>query len=575
MSEIRVDTISEKTSANGVAIDGVTIKDGGATLKDAGDGTGAILNLTSTDTSGASGEFLGIINFVSSDSSGGSAGTQAAIKGVYEDNGDSSGLEFFTGNSTGSGTPTLQKRMQIFHDSGVTITTADNTDTLTLTSTDADASVGPNLRLYRNSSSPADSDDIGAIRFDMRNDNSQDFTAFQITGDCSDVSDGTEDAEVHFDIMTAGTLREYMRMASGSAPHVTFNEGSQDIDFRVESNGNTNMLFVDGGNNHVNIGTSVDMGSTLNVNGSISLGNAGGTATNSLIFYDQDDTGSETTRAFISYDSSGDRMIVKARNAEIFNLDNGKIGTGGEDTADVSVGGLCLQQGGNDSNILTFKSSDVAHGITDSEETDTYFSIEKRSSDGGITMKTFHDSGDQTFRLEAFAVTENATKGTTGNAPINLQAIKKSGTGGAVFGSNANLFCVANNGVTKFIVDAEGELHSDGGAQAAYDNYEDAQLVRAFDLSHMKGVINSKFDEYVKYKHEDLADAGIVGREEDGTPNHFINVTGLQRLHNGAIWQQYEKTERLASAFYKLATKTIGKEEADKLLTEEEIQLLN
>ena len=28
MSEIRVDTISEKTSANGVAVDGVTIKDG-------------------------------------------------------------------------------------------------------------------------------------------------------------------------------------------------------------------------------------------------------------------------------------------------------------------------------------------------------------------------------------------------------------------------------------------------------------------------------------------------------------------------------------------------------------------
>ena len=27
MSEIRVDTISEKTSANGVAIDGVTLKD--------------------------------------------------------------------------------------------------------------------------------------------------------------------------------------------------------------------------------------------------------------------------------------------------------------------------------------------------------------------------------------------------------------------------------------------------------------------------------------------------------------------------------------------------------------------
>ena len=36
---------------------------------------------------------------------------------------------------------------------GVTITTADNTDQLTLTSTDADANAGPNLRMYRNTSS--------------------------------------------------------------------------------------------------------------------------------------------------------------------------------------------------------------------------------------------------------------------------------------------------------------------------------------------------------------------------------------------------------------------------------------
>ena len=38
---------------------------------------------------------------------------------------------------------------------------------------------------------------------------------------------------------------------TGSA---TFNEGSADADFRVESNGNANMLFVDGGNNAVVIG---------------------------------------------------------------------------------------------------------------------------------------------------------------------------------------------------------------------------------------------------------------------------------------------------------------------------------
>ena len=36
----------------------------------------------------------------------------------------------------------------------------------------------------------------------------------------------------------------------------TFNEDSGDKDFRVESNGNANMLFVDGGNNRVGIGTN-------------------------------------------------------------------------------------------------------------------------------------------------------------------------------------------------------------------------------------------------------------------------------------------------------------------------------
>ena len=38
--------------------------------------------------------------------------------------------------------------------------------------------------------------------------------------------------------------------------HAVFNEGSSDADFRVESNGNTHMLFVDGGNDRVGIGTS-------------------------------------------------------------------------------------------------------------------------------------------------------------------------------------------------------------------------------------------------------------------------------------------------------------------------------
>jgi len=48
---------------------------------------------------------------------------------------------------------------------------------------------------------------------------------------------------------------------------VTINETGADKDFRVESNGNANMLFVDGGNNKVGIGTIVPV-SILDVAGS-------------------------------------------------------------------------------------------------------------------------------------------------------------------------------------------------------------------------------------------------------------------------------------------------------------------
>ena len=112
-------------------------------------------------------------------------------------------------------------------------------------------------------------------------------------------------------------------------------------------------------------------------------------------------------------------------------------------------------------------------------------------------------------------------------------------------------------------------------AITAYDEYEDAQLGRALELSHGKGVINSKFDKFISYNHEKLADLQLVGREKDGSPNHFLNVTGLQRLHNGAIWQQYEKHENLLNAVYELAVEAVGEDKANKILDKNDIKLLS
>ena len=84
-----------------------------------------------------------------------------------------------------------------------------------------------------------------------------------------------------------------------------------------------------------------------------------------------------------------------------------------------------------------------------------------------------------------------------------------------------------------------------------------------------------KFDKFVSYNHEKLADLQLVGREKDGAPNHFVNVTGMQRLHNGAIWQQYEKHQKLAEAVYEMAKEALGEDKADAILEKHDIKLLN
>ena len=50
-----------------------------------------------------------------------------------------------------------------------------------------------------------------------------------------------------------------------------FNEASADVDFRVESNGNANMIFVDGGNDRVGIGTNAPQTSFDVMDGDITL----------------------------------------------------------------------------------------------------------------------------------------------------------------------------------------------------------------------------------------------------------------------------------------------------------------
>ena len=74
---------------------------------------------------------------------------------------------------------------------------------------------------------------------------------------------------------------------------VAINDTSADLDFRIESNGNTHMLFVDAGAECVNIGGSTDQGGTLNIEGADSdmlvLHRTADTGDQSILFKDHGD----------------------------------------------------------------------------------------------------------------------------------------------------------------------------------------------------------------------------------------------------------------------------------------------
>jgi len=324
--------------------------------------------------------------------------------------------------------------------------------------------------------------------------------------------------------------------------------------------------------------TAVDLNGTLDVSGTSQFNGLLTIKPGSNVNQLKLEQNNATDYWALHADSSGGPLSFNrytgGAETEELRIVSGKISTGAEDSPDVTPGGLCLNQEAEDSNILTFKSSDVAHGITNEIQTDTFGTFLKRAgATGGLHIKGFCEDVIG-LQLQGYVTTADTDKNSSANGAVVIRANIKSGVDAAVMTSNGNLLAVQNGSNNRFIVDAEGDTHSDGSA-STYDAYEDAQLVRAFDLSHGKGVINSKFDKFVSYNHEHLADLKLVGREKDGTPNHMINNTGMMRLHNGAIWQQYEKHNQLLDAVYELAKESIGEKKAKAILEKHEIKRLN
>jgi hypothetical protein len=88
------------------------------------------------------------------------------------------------------------------------------TDTVVLQSTDTGASAAPDLVLFRDSSSPADGDDIGNILFRGKDDGGNETSYAFIMGEINDASDGSEDGNLFFRTQSAGSLDNRISIVS-------------------------------------------------------------------------------------------------------------------------------------------------------------------------------------------------------------------------------------------------------------------------------------------------------------------------------------------------------------------------
>jgi hypothetical protein len=167
---------------------------------------------------------------------------------------------------------------------------------------------------------------------------------------------------------------------------------------------------------------------------------------------------------------------------------------------------LTINQGANEDEILAFKSSAVAHGITAWVETDTFASFYRNNAaTGGLRVEAYSESGDANalIFLATAGGAADTTKSTLGDGIIEMNCYVKNGTGYTGAGSNGNLVTIANNGTTRFIFDAEGDGHAD----SSWVTFSDARLKKnqrplEYGLKEIMALRPKRFDRHSGYIDE-------------------------------------------------------------------------
>lgn len=207
---------------------------------------------------------------------------------------------------------------------------------------------------------------------------------------------------------------------------------------------------------------------------------------------------------------------------------------------DLAVGGrTILDQGASDIEILTLRSSDVAHGMTSLTDTTTFAALQKASAtEGGLSVLGFSE-GASALLLFGMGTSDNTTKSNAAIGYTRILAGKKSGTNAGSPGANANLLTVEDYGVgARFILDVEGDSHQDvGTAWTNFDITDDVRLLNVLSahVTRLNDPLRESFGCWLSESREELERHRLVTFNANG--HHFVNMSRLTMLHTGALRQ--------------------------------------
>jgi len=392
---------------------------------------------------------------------------------------------------------TLQVTGNLTTSANNTFSVTNNTAPLTLVSTDTDASAGPFLDFWRNSSSPADNDYIGEIRFYGENDNDEAIVYAGLAARILDASDGTEDGRFELYTERAGTQTSMM---ATMADEIVFNNDSIDLDFRVESDGNANSLFLNADTGRVAVGHNSPQ-KELDVRGELAISNS----TTSYWNLNRNDSDGDLT--FSDTGTEAMRLTVAGRLGVGISTPDCRLhvrdgDAGGVTAATGSV--LCLESNGdailqfltpnaNNQQIRFGDPQDTGAGFIDYDHNSSLLSF----AVNGPAKMSINSSGTTSM----FAGTSNV-----------LQLNTSSGT----TGTNNYIRCesessLSSDGDVRFVVFANGNVQNSNNSYGAIsDQTKKENIVDATEkLESLKKVKIRNFN----FIGDDLKQIGVVAQE--------------------------------------------------------------